>query len=103
MGASGWLDIIISPSQMTAPTELGCQTSCARGVFPYEAQKTMQLGISEESIPAIGLEPGWDCNQAARFLGLHPKTVKRMARAGCSPRRAQDLSPVWTPLKFQVA
>ena len=45
----------------------------------------MQLGISEETIPATALEPVWDCNQAARFLGLHPKTVKRMARAGEIP------------------
>jgi len=33
----------------------------------------------------IDLEPVWDCNQAARFLRLHPKTVKRMARAGVIP------------------
>ena len=30
-------------------------------------------------------EPVWDCNQAARFLRLHPKTVKRMAQAGEIP------------------
>ena len=45
----------------------------------------MELGISEEQIPPIALEPVWDCNQAAQFLGLHPKTVKRMARAGEIP------------------
>ena len=45
----------------------------------------MQFGISEEFTSAIDLEPVWDCNQAARFLGLHPKTVKRMARAGVIP------------------
>ena len=45
----------------------------------------MQLEISEESISAIAIEPVWDCNQAARFLGLHPKTVKRMARTGEIP------------------
>jgi excisionase family DNA binding protein len=45
----------------------------------------MQLGISEEAMLALGPEPVWDCNQAARFLGLHPKTVKRMARAGEIP------------------
>jgi excisionase family DNA binding protein len=27
----------------------------------------------------------WDCNEAARFLRLHPKTVKRMARKGQLP------------------
>jgi len=45
----------------------------------------MQLGISGESMSANAIEPVWDCNQAARFLGLHPKTVKRMARAGEIP------------------
>ncbi len=44
----------------------------------------MQLGIPEESI-SKSLEPVWDCEEAARFLGLHPKTVKRMARAGEIP------------------
>jgi len=33
------------------------------------------------------LEPVWDCNDAARFLRLHPKTVKRMARLGLIPAR----------------
>lgn len=45
----------------------------------------MELEISEEKIPPIALEPVWGCNQAARFLGLHPKTVKRMARTGELP------------------
>jgi excisionase family DNA binding protein len=45
----------------------------------------MHLGIPDDSIPATVLEPVWDCNEAARFLGLHPKTVKRMARAGEIP------------------
>jgi len=31
------------------------------------------------------LEPLWDCNEAAEFLRLHPKTVKRMVRAGELP------------------
>lgn len=44
----------------------------------------MQLKISE-SVSAIAVEPVWDCSQAAHFLGLHPKTVKRMARAGEIP------------------
>src|SRR5260370_32775318 len=30
-------------------------------------------------------EPVWDCTEAARFLRLHPKTVKRMARRGQIP------------------
>lgn len=31
------------------------------------------------------IEPVWDCKQAAKFLQLHPLTVKRMARAGQLP------------------
>jgi len=31
------------------------------------------------------IEPVWDCIEAARFLRLHPKTVKRMARLGQIP------------------
>jgi excisionase family DNA binding protein len=30
-------------------------------------------------------EPVWDCVDAGRFLRLHPKTVKRMARNGQIP------------------
>ena len=30
-------------------------------------------------------EPVWDCAEAARFLRLHPKTLKRMARSGQIP------------------
>src|SRR4029077_16927674 len=30
-------------------------------------------------------EPVWNCTEAARFLRLHPKTVKRMARRGQIP------------------
>jgi len=30
-------------------------------------------------------EPVWDSNQAAQFIRLHPKTVKRMARRGELP------------------
>ncbi len=33
------------------------------------------------------VEPVWNCIEAARFLRLHPKTVKRMARLGMIPGR----------------
>jgi len=33
------------------------------------------------------IEPVWNCAEAARFLRLHPKTVKRMARLGQIPGR----------------
>lgn len=31
------------------------------------------------------IEPVWNCAEAARFLRLHPKTVKRLARLGQIP------------------
>ena len=31
------------------------------------------------------LDQVWDCQQAARFLRIHPATVKRLARRGCLP------------------
>lgn len=34
---------------------------------------------------AKAIEPVWNCVDAARFLRLHPKTVKRMARLGQIP------------------
>ena len=34
---------------------------------------------------ATAIEPVWNCIEAARFLRLHPKTVKRMARLGKIP------------------
>ena len=40
-----------------------------------------------QEIVASTLEPVWDCIEAARFLRLHPKTVKRMARRGQIPGR----------------
>lgn len=33
------------------------------------------------------IEPVWNCTDAARFLRLHPKTVKRLARLGQIPGR----------------
>ena len=34
---------------------------------------------------AKAIEPVWNCIEAARFLRLHPKTVKRIARLGQIP------------------
>ncbi len=41
--------------------------------------------IDSQEIVASNPEPVWDCTEAARFLRLHPKTVKRMARRGQIP------------------
>ena len=41
--------------------------------------------LGSEHIGSGDPEPVWDCIQAARFLHLHPKTVKRMAQAGEIP------------------
>jgi len=43
--------------------------------------KKMSMNITET------IEPAWNCIEAARFLRLHPKTVKRMARMGQIPGR----------------
>lgn len=43
---------------------------------------------TEDTIIAAGkyqTEPVWDCLEAARFLCIHPATVKRLARAGKLP------------------
>jgi len=41
--------------------------------------------MGAEAIETFTPEPVWDCIEAARFLRLHPKTVKRMARRGEIP------------------
>jgi excisionase family DNA binding protein len=46
---------------------------------------SLRKGISMNITKAI--EPVWNCIEAARFLRLHPKTVKRMARQGQIPGR----------------
>ena len=45
------------------------------------SDKKMAMNISET------IEPAWNCIEAARFLRLHPKTVKRLARLGQIPGR----------------
>jgi excisionase family DNA binding protein len=34
---------------------------------------------------SVDLQPVWDCIEAGAFLRLHPKTIKRLARAGDLP------------------
>jgi excisionase family DNA binding protein len=47
---------------------------------------TQQVGdLDSGDINSVHPEQVWDCIQAARFLRLHPKTVKRMAQAGEIP------------------
>ena len=41
--------------------------------------------MESEAVETFTPEPVWDCTEAARFLRLHPKTVKRMARRGEIP------------------
>src|SRR2546428_13107116 len=38
-----------------------------------------------QEIAASTPEPVWDCTEAARFLRMHPKTVKRRASKGQMP------------------
>lgn len=42
-------------------------------------------GAPEIDSSRTAIEPVWNCAEAARFLRLHPKTVKRMARLGQIP------------------
>lgn len=44
-------------------------------------------GIIDKGKARSIIEPVWNCTEAARFLRLHPKTVKRMARLGQIPGR----------------
>jgi excisionase family DNA binding protein len=46
---------------------------------------TQFANTESREILASSPEPVWDCTEAARFLRLHPKTVKRMARRGQIP------------------
>jgi excisionase family DNA binding protein len=46
---------------------------------------TQPIGERGTEIGSADPEPVWDCIQAAQFLRLHPKTVKRMAQAGKIP------------------
>jgi excisionase family DNA binding protein len=41
------------------------------------------IAASTASVPRP--EQVWDCQQAARFLRIHPATVKRLARGGRLP------------------
>ena len=45
------------------------------------------LAIVDVRTDGRTIEPVWNCTEAARFLRLHPKTVKRMARVGLIPGR----------------
>ena len=42
-------------------------------------------GPVEIRVAGKTIETVWNCTEAARFLRLHPKTVKRMARLGQIP------------------
>jgi excisionase family DNA binding protein len=40
----------------------------------------IEIRVAGKTIEAV-----WNCTEAARFLRLHPKTVKRLARLGQIP------------------
>ena len=42
-------------------------------------------GFSAPTVPSMNLEPYVNSTVAADFLGLHPVTVKRLARTGAIP------------------
>lgn len=52
---------------------------------PSPSAERFGLPFASSTEPHQTPEPVWDCGEAARFLRLHPKTVKRMARGGQIP------------------
>jgi excisionase family DNA binding protein len=52
---------------------------------PSPSAERLGLPFASSREPHQTPEPVWHCAEAARFLRLHPKTVKRMACAGQIP------------------
>ena len=73
--------VITSKSAAHYAATVGEESPLAIGDHERESHRSKLLcGQAVESI-----EPVWNCVEAARFLRLHPKTVKRMARLGQIP------------------
>jgi excisionase family DNA binding protein len=51
------------------------------GLFLNEQGENTSSALAEKYQP----EPVWNCHEAARFLCIHPATVKRLAREGKLP------------------
>jgi excisionase family DNA binding protein len=47
-------------------------------LFPDAKQRTEDASLA--TLGNYRSEPVWDCREAARFLRIHPTTVKRLAR-----------------------
>jgi excisionase family DNA binding protein len=52
---------------------------------PSPSAERFGLPFASSTEPHQIPEPVWDCAEAAQFLRLHPKTVKRMVRRGQIP------------------
>jgi excisionase family DNA binding protein len=63
----------------------GSQTGNSSESKPSPEAERFGLPFASSTEPHQTPEPVWDCAEAARFLRLHPKTVKRMARSGQIP------------------
>jgi len=61
------------------------QTGSSSESKPSPSAERFGLPFASSTEPHQTPEPVWDCAEAARFLRLHPKTVKRMARSGQIP------------------
>jgi excisionase family DNA binding protein len=63
----------------------GSQTENSSESKPSPPAERFALPFASSTEPHQTPEPVWDCTEAARFLRLHPKTVKRLARSGQIP------------------
>jgi excisionase family DNA binding protein len=63
------------------------QTGSSSESKPSPSDERFGLPFASSTEPHQTPEPVWDCAEAARFLRLHPKTVKRLARLGQIPGR----------------
>ena len=69
----------------SASLRFGSQPGNSSESKPSPQAERFGLPSASSSEPHQTPEPVWDCAEAARFLRLHPKTVKRMACRGQIP------------------
>lgn len=52
---------------------------------PQPSAEPFPMESISQKLKTTRREPVWDCEEAAVFLRIHPKTVKRLASAGSLP------------------
>jgi len=71
------------PSKNAAQHAATVEEKSALAIEGFERESHRSKLLCRQAFDPI--EPVWDCIEAARFLRLHPKTVKRLARLGQIP------------------